>query len=364
MKPLGLWLITLLAAVLPTAAPAATIADGTPIVLQLTQPLRSGGPKVGDRVPLIVRDTVYLASGSILVANGASASGTVTRSKGTKRLLREGELDFVVDSVSAVDGTRLSVRGLQSKSGKEVGITARVAISFLFKPLMLLKGKDIVFPAGLQFPTYVDGDQQVPAPLPPGKPQPLIVRDIVSMLASEDTVLYSFTLANPNRDQGLLNAALVTTVYNANGEPIGSNASLNPDEPQQVIYALRPGETRNFVKRVGFKGGYARTDIHVAQPWAKWDERANLQSDVRVLNSDWKDPRTITGMVRNEGPVSLRNVQIMVTASTGGQITALGLASIDLLDAGQNQEFRAEITGQTAPGGKYEISAYGQSAPR
>lgn len=362
LSSVALWLVGL-AVILPVAALAApaTIADGTPVILLLPQTLRSGGPRVGDRVPLVVADTLYDAAGQVLVANGATAAATITASKGAKRLLRSGELDFVIDYVTAVDGSRLSVRGMQRKAGKKIGIAGRVAISFLLKPLMLLKGKDVTFPAGMQFPAYVDGDQQVAGVSRPGAPLPVIVKDTMSLLASADTALYTFTLTNPNQDQGLLNAALVTTVYNANGDAIGSNASLNPGDPQQVVYALHPGETRTYVKRVGFKGGYARTDVHVAQPWVKWDQAKDPQSDVRVLYSEWKDPHIITGMVRNEQPAALRNVQIVVTASTNGQITALGLANIDRLEAGSPQQFQMQITGPTVPGGAYQISAYGQS---
>jgi hypothetical protein len=351
--------------VLPMAALAAPaiVADGTPIVLRLPQTLKSGGPKVGDKVPLVVRDTIFDASGRPLIRNGAVASATITASKGAKRLIRAGELDFVVDYVTAVDGTRLIVRGMQRKAGKKVGIAARVAISLVFRPLMLAKGKDVTYPAGMQFAVYADGAHRVAPGPDPRAPKPLLVRDFVTLCPSADTALYAFTLTNPNQTYGLLNAAVSADVYDANGKAIGSSASPDPTDPQQVVFALAPGETRTFVKRVKFGGGYSQTKLYIAQPWASWDPTVSAQREMRVLYAEWKDAHTVTGMVRNDNPAPLGKIQVVATVRTNGRITALGLLDWERLDAGVNKQCDVPLTGEAAQGAVFDLSACGQAIP-
>ncbi|MCE5241479.1 hypothetical protein LLH23_23690 [bacterium] len=365
MRPTVVWFGLLAVLLSPFAALSAptTIADGTPIVLQLPTSLTSGVPKVGTPVPLIVRDTVHDASGQMLVGNGAVASATVTLSRGAKRLLQPGALDFIVKYVSAVDGTRLIVRGMQHKVGTTVRPAARMGIAFFLKPLMLAKGKNVTIPAGLQFPVYVDGDQKLEGASAPDAPLPLVTTDLVSLCAGSDNVTYSFTLTNPNSAHGLRGAAVTAAVLDASGAVIGTSASLDPGDPQQVICALQPGQTRTYVRRVGFQGTYGGTQVHIAQPWEKWTEPQAPPAGVRVLYSEWQGASAIKGMVRNEQQTALRNVQIMVTVRQKGAIGAMGLATLDRLDAATNRDFRVDLVGSTEPGGPYDITVEAQPVP-
>ena len=354
--------VLLCAALLPIAAFAAptTIADGTPIVLALPKAITSGGPKVGDKLPLVVRDTVYDDAGQILIQNGAAASGTITASSKAQRLLRSGALDFTVDYVTAVDGRKIVVRGMQRKSGKKVGIGARFAISLLVRPLLLIKGKNVTCPAGMQFPVYVDGAQRLVGASAADAPLPLRVSDFTSLCAEDDTAEYTFTLTNPNQHRGLLNAAVVATVLDSTGAAIGSNASFSPTDPAQVICALRPGETRTFVKRIKFDGGYARTDLDVAQPWTPWDETKNPEAEVPVLYSEWKGQRTISGMLRNDQPGPVKNVEVVVVVRAAGAVAAFGVARVEEVKPGTNKEFEVQIVGTAAAGAPYTIMASGR----
>lgn len=362
MRAVTIATLLLACACVVQAAPA-VLPDATTIVCSLPKALVSGGPKVGDQVPLLVRDTVYDAAGQTLVASGAAASGTVTASQGAKRLLRSGKLDFVPDYVTAVDGRRIVVRGMQQRGGPKVGIAARLGISLLFRPLLLLKGKDITFPSGMQFAVYVDGEQKVETSAVPEAPRHLTTTGFLALPADAGTALYALTVTNPNHQHGLLGAALITTVLDAAGKPIGTNSSPNPAHPQQVMYALRPDETRTLVKQVSFSGGYAKTVVHLAQPWQSWEEAANPEQRVPILYSEWKGDRTITGMVRNPNSTALQNLEIAVTVRRGGELAALGVVNLETLAAGSNYEFKVQLTGPAAVGTPYEIYAYGQLPP-
>lgn len=365
MRSLMRRLLPMLAAFLPLAGLAApsVIADGTPIVVMLPKAMTSGGPKVGSTVPLIVRDTVYDADGQILVQSGAEAQATITASKEAKRLLRPGSLDFVVDYATAVDGSKVIVRGMHRKAGKKVGIAARIGISLLFRPLMLRKGKDVSYPAGMQFAVYVDGDQKVAGISTPGSPRPVVVSSSLALCADADTVLYTFSLTNPNHQHGLLKAAVIATVQNAEGDPIGSNTGPNPRDPQQLVAALGPGQTRTYVKQVSFSGGYAKTDVYVAQPWEVWDEAENPERELRVLYSEWKDDRTITGMIRNEQSTPLKSLEVVVTVRKEGAVSSFGVTRFESLAANANQRFEVRLTGPATPGSAYDLSAWGQVPP-
>ncbi|MCE5219028.1 hypothetical protein LLH03_18590 [bacterium] len=365
MRSLTRWLLLLLTAFVPLAGQAApsVIADGTPIVVMLPKAMTSGGPKVGSTVPLIVRDTIYDADGQTLVQSGAEAQATITASREAKRLLRPGSLDFVVDYVTAVDGTKVIVRGMHRKAGKKVGIAARIGISLLFRPLMLRKGKDVSYPAGMQFAVYADGDQKVAGVSTPEAPRPVVVSSLMALCADADTVLYTFALTNPNHQHGLMKAAVIATVQNAEGDPIGSNTGPNPGDPQQLVAALGPGQTRTYIKQVNFGGGYAKTDVYVAQPWEIWDEERNPERELRMLYSEWKDERTVTGMVRNEQTTPLRSIEVLVTVRKEGAVSAFGVTRFESLAANANQRFEVRLTGPTTPGTAYDVSAYGRVPP-
>lgn len=337
------------------------IADGTPIILVMTQSITSGGPRVGDKLPLRVRDTVFGPQGEILVMNGAPASATITASKKSKFLGREGALDFKVDEVTAADGTRLLVRSLQRHSGESRKAGSRIA-SMLFLPFAAIKGTNVTIPAGFQFPTYVDGDYTVRAARAEGAPKPLILGTARNILESNDYLQSAVMLTNPNQDYCVVNGALLVTAYDAAQRAIGTTLSLNPANSQQ-LYSLRPGETRTFVKRLKLDGGFASAKIEEGQPWQKWDPATNRIVDVNLLFSEWASPSSIKGMLRNDTQNTIDGTEVTVTIRRGDDLAAFGVVRFDRIRPGATQPFTVNLIGLARAAEKYEITAVGQIAP-
>ena len=337
------------------AAPV-TLPDGTPITLQLVEGIKSGREKLADPVSLVVRDTSLGANGEILVANGARAEGTVTRSRGSKVFGRGGKIDFIVDYVIAVDGTQIQVRAIERKHGQRrtgVGVGAGLIISW---PLAFIKGQNITFPPGFQFTAYVNGDQEVDLKVGAAGVRPLVVRDFDTMAAGGDEALAVFTVENPNAGLGLRNALIDITAYNASGNVVGSNGNLDSLDPAHTLWALAPGETRTLVKRIRLRQQFDEATVHVAQPWERWGAAPVALGDVPILFSQWKSDTKITGMVRNDGAANVR-VDVVATVREGGEIVGIGRAGIKKLRAGKTGKFTIDMVGRLAPGAAFEITA-------
>ena len=123
----------------PAAAPGPKIivTEGTPVNIEFETELRSGSSKVGDEVIAETTDDIFDATGKVLlIRKGAQARGKVTVSKKAGAFGKAGKLEFTIDTVRAVDGTLVPLRGQQSKSGKS-NATAVVAVAVLLTPLAL-----------------------------------------------------------------------------------------------------------------------------------------------------------------------------------------------------------------------------------
>jgi hypothetical protein len=89
--------------------------DGAAVRLQLTEPLASNVAKLNDTVRLqAVADVLF--EGQVVIARGALASGRVTQV--TRQLLtRAGRIEVSAESVQALDGTEVKLRGSISANG-------------------------------------------------------------------------------------------------------------------------------------------------------------------------------------------------------------------------------------------------------
>jgi hypothetical protein len=139
------------------------IPEGTRIRVRLEQQLSSATAEEGQPVQLSVVDDVKVDDITV-IAQGATATGTVVQAVPKRRMGRTGKLDFSIDKVVTVDGNSVPLR--YSPVKKEGGshavrtgiITAAAAVVFWpVAPVFLLAhGKDATFSRGLTLDVFTD----------------------------------------------------------------------------------------------------------------------------------------------------------------------------------------------------------------
>ncbi|MGB2671365.1 MAG: hypothetical protein WA621_05155 [Candidatus Acidiferrum sp.] len=128
-----------------------TLRDSTPISLKLFKPLSSANAQVGDEVSFEVTADVVV-EGFLVVPRGATALGVVNEAEPKKALGRGGKLGVLIRSVHLADEEQAVLRS--GDEGKGSSSTAGMVI-----PVM--HGKDVVFPKGMDFVGYVNGDTRL-----------------------------------------------------------------------------------------------------------------------------------------------------------------------------------------------------------
>lgn len=156
-------------AAIATEAATVKVPDGTEIEIQLTNNLSGQEAKVGDLVDFTVLRPVQV-NGITIIEKDASARARVTTAKKAGRWGKAGKIEWAMQDVQAVDGSRLparfSKRAVGDSSGGTVAVAA-VATTVLLGPVGLLwglkKGKAAVIPAGNRYSVFVSGDTTVKA---------------------------------------------------------------------------------------------------------------------------------------------------------------------------------------------------------
>ncbi len=313
------------------------LTDGSPVTLRLTQELRSGREREGDRIRLTCSDTVADSRGVILIKQGAKGGGSVTRSSKAGMFGKGGKIDFRAEWVEAVDGSKVPVRSLVNRKGSDYQGGVIAGAVFVLWPLIFIQGKNATIHDGFEFTAYVDGDRDINVPvvaagpgggttpgpgtaaLPPNL-QSLSVRDVACFRAGEKAVLVAFMVENPNETVGLRNAHVTITALDASGNVVGSNTSLTVLSPEQTLYWLGPKQACVLVKRVGVERECNSVTVHVSQPWVPW---AGLTTPKVTVISGKYGRGKVEGEVRND---SDQPVAVEVTAVLKGQAGAVGAA--------------------------------------
>lgn len=138
-----------------------TIKDGTAVVLETLEKLKSGQNKVGESVALRVRQDLSSPEGEILFKSGARAYGTITKSKPHGMFGKAGELEFKLNYLEAIDGSQVPIRATLENQGK--GCSGAVITSFLLIawPAMFINGENVVIPPSTEITAYVDRDAKI-----------------------------------------------------------------------------------------------------------------------------------------------------------------------------------------------------------
>lgn len=145
------------------------VVDGTEIEVSLTNNVSGQEVKVGDIVDFTVLRPVQI-NGVTIFDKGASARARITTAKRSGRWGKAGKLEWAMQDVQAVDGSRVPARFTKRLVGDSSGGTvavAAIATTVLLGPLGLLwglkKGKAAIIPAGNRYTAFVQGDTNVKA---------------------------------------------------------------------------------------------------------------------------------------------------------------------------------------------------------
>ena len=144
--------------------PRATLEDGTPVKLRISQTVSSADAHVNDRVEFEVLEDIKVAD-TLVIPKGGIAWGTVTEAQAKRWAGRGGKLEIVMDSVRLVDGERAALRATKEVKGgghagaMTAGIIASGVLFFPVAPLFLfIHGKDISIPKGTELSTFINGN--------------------------------------------------------------------------------------------------------------------------------------------------------------------------------------------------------------
>ena len=143
------------------------VIDGTEIEIALTNNVSGQEANVGDVVDFTVLRPVQL-NGVTIFEKGAAARGRITTAKRSGRWGKAGKLEWAMQDIQAVDGSRVPARFTKRLIGDSSGGTvavAAVATAVFLGPVALLwglkKGKAAIIPAGNRYTAFVQGDNTI-----------------------------------------------------------------------------------------------------------------------------------------------------------------------------------------------------------
>jgi hypothetical protein len=136
---------------------AGTIKAGSAVSVRLDQTLSSNNSSVGAFVYFTVVNDVFDSEGNVVIKTGAKAEGTVTSVKAAGLLGQAGSIGISVNTVTAIDGTRIPVQAISSGSGEDKMVVS-VILGLLCILGFLMKGGDAELNSNTVIPTRTLGD--------------------------------------------------------------------------------------------------------------------------------------------------------------------------------------------------------------
>jgi hypothetical protein len=135
---------------MPVVIPA-----GTPLTVAIDQDLSSASVNSGQRITFHLTSD-YSEFGHVLISSGTKVRGTVVESTRRKSGGRAGALTVQVNSVRAVDGTMVPLRGTEKISGKNRQSQAAALGVLTLGIGATKKGLSASIPAGTQFTVFTE----------------------------------------------------------------------------------------------------------------------------------------------------------------------------------------------------------------
>jgi len=157
-------------AMLPSVSLAAQmkLEEGTKVTLSLEEQVSAKSAGENQHVIFRVVDDVKAADlQTVLIKAGTKADAEITDVEEPGKIGKPGEMTIRLDKTTAVDGTRVRLRGSLNKEGSN-RIVVSAILTALFFPLgllfLLIKGGDAKANSGLRVTGYVDQDVLVTTP--------------------------------------------------------------------------------------------------------------------------------------------------------------------------------------------------------
>ena len=142
----------------------AYVPKDTILNLELETEITSKKAKVGDDVPLVMMDNLII-NDVVIIPKGTRVNAKVTKATGSGLFGRAGKLEFVIDSVNALNGVKVPLEyTTKREAGSDDGAIAVVAAVSVIGGLFM-KGKNVTFPAGSKFEAKVIADTDLEVPL-------------------------------------------------------------------------------------------------------------------------------------------------------------------------------------------------------
>ena len=124
------------------------IQEGTIVSLYSARTLTSKSLSVGSMVEFRVKDPVVDDNGFVLIKANQIVYATVNEVNKAKNLGRKGSLNFMIQDIKAIDGTRVPAYLNLGSDGKSRSGTAIGVGALLFWPALFVKGKEASLKAG------------------------------------------------------------------------------------------------------------------------------------------------------------------------------------------------------------------------
>ena len=153
---------------LPSSA-SLTIADSTPVKLQLTQTISSAHARKGDHLEFVVVEDVTVG-GLLVIRAGTMASGSVIKVKDKRFLGLGGDVVIKLDSLELANGEKVALRfrrGYKGGTHTKLMAAGMILAGLIYLPcapvFLFSHGHDSTVLKGTEVTAYIDGEYQVPS---------------------------------------------------------------------------------------------------------------------------------------------------------------------------------------------------------
>jgi len=128
-----------------------TVPAGTKVILRATEPITPRKVKTGEKLPFVVHEDVVI-DGNVVIRAGTPAEVLVTDAQpASSWASRQGRLDFTIEAVLAVDGTRVELKNY--KDYAQLGVTPSFGHAYYSNPKI---ARDQTFLAAVKNDTKVE----------------------------------------------------------------------------------------------------------------------------------------------------------------------------------------------------------------
>ena len=146
-------------------APCCRIADGTPVIIEILEPLNSALLKRGDKFRIRLAEPL-LIGGATVLASGMEGVGEVVHAEKSRGGGKAGELLIAARHLDH-QGTPIRLRGLKLGGAGKDNSRLAVGVAIAAGPLaFFVHGREIVIPAGTLAQAKIAEDPD-PASIPP-----------------------------------------------------------------------------------------------------------------------------------------------------------------------------------------------------